>query len=221
MVSSSRRPRLVTVERIVDAGIALTLPEVTVKAVAEKLGVSQVAIYNHVGSADGLRRIVAEGIIDRQEIPVPVGDDVAADLLRLAFALRAFVHRYPGVGAYLAQIDASSRVAVARIDLAMAGYATRYALSARYAAWLVSTVAEHAIALAELIHVPGGRRRGDPEAIRERDDLVVLPHGLATSEAPTPDDYFAWSMRAVILGAITLLDAEHDAIDGATASRGG
>ncbi|MGO2745351.1 TetR/AcrR family transcriptional regulator [Microbacterium sp.] len=203
---SLRRPRLVTEKRIVDAGIAITLPNVTVKSIAAQLGVSTVAVYNHVESADVLRRVVAEGIIDRHTPPAPAGRDLEEDILDLAFALRRFVHDYPGIGPYLAQIDATSQRGVARIDEVMTAYVRRHDLTPRYAAWLVSTVSEHAIALAELVHIRGGRPRNKPEAIAERADLTTLPAAVGTEAGLTPDDYFAWSIRAVIIGAITLLD---------------
>jgi hypothetical protein len=207
MSISSRRPRLVTEERIVDAGIAVTLPNVTVKAIAAELGVSIVAVYNHVESAEALRRMVAEGIIDRHTPPVPTGGDLEEDLVNLAFALRRFVHDYPGIGPYLAQIDSTSRRGVARIDEVMTAYVRLHDLSPRHAAWLVSTVSEHAVALAELVHIKGGRPRDNPEAISGRADLTTLPAAIGTEPGLTPDDYFSWSIRAVIIGAITLLSS--------------
>ena len=65
------RPPLVTTERIVDAGIALTLPALSMKRVAEALGVSEMTLYRHVDNLAGLRRTVAQGIWARTDFPTP------------------------------------------------------------------------------------------------------------------------------------------------------
>ena len=56
------RPPLVTTERIIDAGIALTLPALSMRGVAEALGISEMTLYRHVDNLAGLRRTVAQGI---------------------------------------------------------------------------------------------------------------------------------------------------------------
>jgi AcrR family transcriptional regulator len=98
------RVRRVTVEDIVDAGVAITAAEglaaVTVRAVAARLGVRSPSIYHHLpGGLDELRGLVVgrvQALIDT-EAPAPEG---ASTWERLEVPLRAVGRAnadYPGV----------------------------------------------------------------------------------------------------------------------------
>lgn len=200
------RPRQITRERIVDAGIQLTLPALTVRGVADALGVSTVALHHHIDGVEGLRRLVAEEILHRRVIPPLGGTDLVDDLLTLSCDLRRFVHEHPGIAGYLARIDGSSVEGLAHIDAEHTAYAVAYRLSPTRASWLVSTVAEHAIALAELVYTRSGRPRRSRELIAERTDLTTLPKVQIRRSDHDDDWFFRWSMRATIVGTIALID---------------
>lgn len=201
--SSSRRRR-VTPETLVEAGIELTLPKVTVKALAEKLGVSIVAIYNNIDCIDTLRTLVAEEILQRWQFPMPGDHDTLQEaLLHLSVELRALVHGNPGIARYLLDLDADSPRALNRIDAVDQRYAQLFELNPMQARWAVTTVSEHAIALAELIHTPD-RRSEDGQAILARTDLTLIPLTVDGKERDS-DTSFEWSMRAVIMGTAVVV----------------
>ncbi|MGB2950572.1 MAG: hypothetical protein WBB99_16890, partial [Rhodococcus sp. (in: high G+C Gram-positive bacteria)] len=98
--------RRVTPESLIEAGIELTLPKVTVKAMAEKIGVSIVAIYNHIEGVETLRTLIAEEILARWQFPMPTEADTLEEaLMRMSVELRALVHRNPGIARYLLDLD--------------------------------------------------------------------------------------------------------------------
>ncbi|WP_157105256.1 HTH domain-containing protein [Rhodococcoides kyotonense] len=197
------RRRRVTPETITAAGIELTLPKVTVKTLAEKLGVSIVAIYNNIDGIDAVKDLVAEEILRRWDFPAPAdGESLHDALMRLAIDLRRLVHGHPGIAHYLVNIGAGSHHALAKIDAVQQRYATQYDLSPTQAVWAVATVAEHAIALAELVHTPD-RRQNQP-AMVARDDLSVIPLGV-DAESRSLDSDFEWSMRAAVVGAVAVI----------------
>lgn len=198
------RPPIVTPERIVEAGIAVTLERLTVTAVAAELGVTTAALHQHIDGVDGMRRMVAEEILRRGRLPEVSGTDLGEDLLSLAVGLRSFVHDNPGIGQYLARIDSTSEYGLTWIDTNHAAFATAYALSPTTSAWLVSTVAEHAIALASVVYTREPRPRGGRAAIDARTDLVNLPQVQIRRDDRDDDWFFRWSMRAVVIGAIEL-----------------
>ena len=193
-----------TPENLVEAGIELTLPKVTVKALAEKLGVSIVAIYNNIDCIDSLRTLIAEEILERWQFPMPGDDDTLEEaLLHLSVALRTLVHRNPGIARYLLDLGADSPNALTRIDAVEQRYAELFDLSPMQARWAVTTVSEHAIALAELIHTPD-RRPEDGGAILARTDLTLIPLTVDGKERNS-DTNFEWSMRAVIMGTAVVI----------------
>lgn len=190
---------------MIETGIELTLPKLTVKAVAERLGVSIVAIYNNIESLDALKTEVSEAILRRWTLPMPDNEDsIEQSLATLADGLKDLVHDNPGIAEYLAHLDATSP-ALTRMNKVQKKYAELYGLSPKQTGWVVVTVVEHSIALAELVHVPAGRaRNANSEALKNPDlDFVAQ---TVDDKARTEDDYWAWSMRAVIVGAVSLIN---------------
>lgn len=196
--------RRVTPESLIEAGIELTLPKVTVKAMAEKIGVSIVAIYNHIEGVETLRTLIAEEILARWQFPMPTEADTLEEaLMHMSVELRALVHRNPGIARYLLDLDADSPNALARIDAVEQRYATLFELNPMQARWAVSTVSDHAIALAEMIHTPN-RRSEDSDAMLARTDLTLIPLTV-DGKVRDSDTEFEWSMRAVIMGTAVVI----------------
>lgn len=201
---SPRRKR-VTEANLIEAGIALTLQKLTVKAVAEQLGVSIVAVYNNIEDLHSLKTAVAEEILRRWDFPMPTEADTFEEaLMSLSLGLRSLVHRNPGIAHYLVNIGPESPMTIGRIDEVQQRYSTLFELSPMQARWAVTTVAEHAVALAELVHVADPAPEDDA-AMLARTDLTLIPltvDGKVRSAATN----FEWSMRAVIMGATTIID---------------
>jgi AcrR family transcriptional regulator len=197
------RPRSITEERIVEAGIALTLPELTVAGIATQMGVTVASIYKYVEGIEGLRLMVAEGIMARWSIP-PIGDQpVEAYLAAFSESLRRLVGDNPGIARFLTQVGSATPVTFHKIDAHHAAFAQAYGFSPTQTAWLLTTVVEHAISIADMIHVPSRRiGRADRRLLRDRTDLSnfnkvieILPEGDA-------EGHFRLSMRALITGVL-------------------
>lgn len=205
--SPSPRKRRVTPQTMAEAGIALTLPKVSVKSVAESLGVSIVAIYNNIDDLCYLKALVAEEILRRWSPPLPGDDESMHDaLLTLASAMRELVHSNPGIAEYLIGLTPSSIDAIRMADSVQTRYRTRYDLTPKQATWAVITVCEHALALAEMVYNSARRDREYDDAIAARTDLDTLPGAYDTVDRG-PDGMFLWSMRTVVVGTLELIEA--------------
>lgn len=200
------RPRTITNARILDAGIAMTLPQLTVAGLARRLGVTVAALHRHVGTLEKLHIMVAEEIFARWRIPEIAGQPIADYLLEFADSLRALAHGNPGIARFIAQVSTRAPLTLVKIDAHQAGFARAYGLSPTQTGWLLSVVAQHAVAVADLVHVPGGRPgRDQPGALRARDDLrnlnrvedVIVPYDEIAA--------FRLSMRALVVGALQVV----------------
>lgn len=205
--SPTPRKRRVTPQTMAEAGIALTLPKVSVKSVAESLGVSIVAIYNNIDDLCSLKALVAEEILRRWSPPLPGDDESMHDaLLTLASAMRELVHSNPGIAEYLIGLTPSSIDAIRMADSVQTRYRTRYDLTPKQAAWAVIAVCEHALALAEMVYNSARRDREYDDAIAARTDLDTLPGAYDTVDRG-PDGMFLWSMRTVVVGTLELIES--------------
>jgi AcrR family transcriptional regulator len=101
---------LTATARILDAAIELFASEgvegATIRAVADKAGVSPGLVIHHFGSKDGLRRAADDAVFDR--VVIPAGEQrsagSAAELLaRRAEQAGAALRRYPALCDYLAR----------------------------------------------------------------------------------------------------------------------
>ncbi|MBY4037195.1 hypothetical protein HQO38_16140 [Rhodococcus fascians] len=204
--SSTPRKRRVTPETMAEAGIALTLPKVTVKSVADALGVSIVAIYNNIDGPAALKALVAEEILRRWSPPLPRDDESMHDaLLGLSSALRVLVLENPGIAEYLIGLTPSSVDALRMADTVQTRYRVRYELTSKQATWAVITVSEHALALAQMVYNADRRDREYDDAIAARTDLDTLPGAYDTIDRG-PDGMFLWSMRTVVVGTLALIE---------------
>ncbi|MCK0092567.1 TetR/AcrR family transcriptional regulator [Rhodococcus sp. HNM0563] len=205
-MSSPGRPRLVTPERLVDAGARITLPKLSIRSIASDLGVSEMSVYRHVGDLDGLHRIVADGIVARTPLPEPTADDPEDALVDLALALRDFVVANPGIGRYLTALTPSSEGALGAIDRNQKEFADRYSWEPANASIALSVVAEHAVALAEINPV-SHRDERDTMRPSRADGFRTINSGARKLAHLTPRETFAWSMRATARGVISMLGA--------------
>jgi hypothetical protein len=176
------RPPSITRERIADAGIEMTLPSVSIVGVAALLGVSHIGLYKHVANLAALRELVAEVIFERwQAPPLATGRKAGleADLLAFQRSLRDLVDRNPGLAPFLAVHGAKTPQMVERIEAHQRAFAEAHGLNPAQAAWLLSTVAYHCVALADTVYarqrvVEDGRRAHDPVAAQAEFELGML-----------------------------------------------
>ncbi|MGE0808836.1 MAG: TetR/AcrR family transcriptional regulator [Burkholderiaceae bacterium] len=189
------RPRTITRERIADAGIEIGLPNITFIGVAAALGVSHMALYKHVPSLDALKRLVAEEIFSRWQIPQACGnggDGLKEYLIVFATSVREFVKAHPGLTPYVIRRLAATQPMLAKIDGHQSHIARAYGISKEQARWLLATVAFHCIAVADTVYSVAGREPvvNADRAAEEAEMEVELVQG----------------MHALIVGALAMLE---------------
>lgn len=185
------RPPSITRERIADAGIAMTLPELSFVGVAAALGVSHIALYKHVANLAALRELVAEAIFERwQEPPLDAAGRCSIEENLRAFqrSLRTLVDANPGLAPFLVSHGAKTPEMLARIQRHHAEFSRVHGLPLEQAAWLLSTVAYHAVALADTVY--------SRHAVV---DTTRRPLDRKAQEAE-----FDRSMEALIIGALAM-----------------
>lgn len=142
------RPQTITNEAIIAAGMKVTLPELSIKKVAEEMQVSHMSIYRHVGTAQRLYEMVGEALVNRLDLPMPnSAKDPECFLYELCVQLREQVHLYPGLAKYLLNMDLSTKSMVQRVEEYRDKCATAYGWSKKKTSVLVSSLTLYAICL--------------------------------------------------------------------------
>ncbi|MGE8347685.1 MAG: TetR family transcriptional regulator [Pseudomonas helleri] len=196
------RPRTITRERIVEAGIKMGLPSITFVGVAAALGVSHMALYKHVANLEALKSMVAEEIFTRWQIPQAEADQYSGlkdYMLVFATSVRVFVKAHPGLTPYVIRRLAATQPMLAKIDDHQSHIAQAYGLSKESARWLLATVAFHGIAVADTVYSVTGRE-------------PVLEAERAAEEAEMEAE-LEQGMHALIVGALVLLEQDAEKED--------
>lgn len=190
------RPPSITRERIVDAGIEMGLPNITFVGLAAALGVSHMALYKHVANLEALKAMVAEEIFTRWQIPrVDAGQrgELKEYLTLFATSVRLFVKAHPGLTPYVIRRLAATQPMLAKIDDHQSHIAQVYGITKAQARWLLATVAFHGIAVADTVYSVTGQPAEQAQRLAEEIEMEAeLDRG----------------MRALIVGALTLMDEE-------------
>lgn len=162
------RPPTITRARIADVGIQIGLPNITFVGVAAALGVSQMALYKHVGNLEGLKQLVAEEIFKRWDIPriqEPVLGSLEDYLRKFSVATQMFVRANPGVTPYVIRRLVATPSMLDKIREHQEHIAQVYDVSFERARYLLATVAFHCLAVADTVYAVAGRA---PAAVVER-----------------------------------------------------
>ena len=191
------RPRTITRERIVEAGIEIGLPNITFIGVAAALGVSHMALYKHVANLDALKSMVAEEIFTRWQIPRADADrrgGLKEYMIVFATSVRVFVKAHPGLTPYVIRRLAATQPMLAKIEEHQSHIAQVDGISKQHARWLLATVAFHGIAVADTVYSVTGRES-------------VIEAERAAEEAEMEAE-LAQGMHALIVGALVLLEQD-------------
>ncbi|WP_138737950.1 TetR/AcrR family transcriptional regulator [Pseudomonas sp. FSL W7-0098] len=190
------RPRTITRERIVEAGIEIGLPGITFVGVAAALGVSHMALYKHVANLEALKNLIAEEIFTRWQIPRVDTDqrgELKDYLTVFATSVRLFVKAHPGLTPYVIRRLAATQPMLAKIDEHQSHIAQVYGITKAQARWLLATVAFHGIAVADTVYSVTGQPVEEAQRLAEEIEMEAeLDRG----------------MRALIVGALVLMDEE-------------
>ncbi len=188
------RPRTITRERIVDAGIGIGLLQMTFVGVAAAMGVSHMALYKHVANLAELKRLVAAELFTRWQIPQACPDrhgGLQHYLHVFANSVQAIVKAHPGLTPYVIRRLAATQPILARIDAHQRHIAEAYGISKDEARWLLATVAFHCFAAADTVYTAAGRE-------------PVLDADRSAEEAEMEAE-LAQGVHALIVGALALL----------------
>lgn len=108
--------------RVLEAAVELAdgegIEALTVRRLADVLGVHPTSLYNHVASKDALLAGVVERLFDEAELPAQV--ETWEDwVIALAAALRATARAHPGAFLALARVPATSARPLQQTELAL------------------------------------------------------------------------------------------------------
>jgi AcrR family transcriptional regulator len=90
----SRLTRSAVLAQALALGDESGIEAVTIRGVADRLGVTPMALYRHVGDKEGLRDGLADALYAKLRIPEPT-DDWWEELARLARSTRALLLEHP------------------------------------------------------------------------------------------------------------------------------
>lgn len=113
------RPPRISREQIIQAAQELGLADLTLKAVADRLGVSVAALYHHIDSRDDLARLVADRASARVRIPDDTGQHWALWLWEWARHNHDAFLAQPGLLAQSLDGGISARGIAAHLDAAL------------------------------------------------------------------------------------------------------
>jgi AcrR family transcriptional regulator len=190
------RPAKISRDDIAKAAHEIGMDELTLKAVADELGVSVAGLYHHIDGKDDLLRLAAEYSATRAELPQDRGQHWSIWLMEWAIYNRdAFVSQ-PGLLKHYIDGAVSAEAIVDNID-GILGVLVRQGFGPRQALEAYRTVSTSAIGWAvSTLHEAATVRNGQPQvaeyhrvlAQRDPAELVhlrALIAELATSTPPT------------------------------------
>ena len=190
------RPRTITPERIADAGIALQLPNITLVGIANALGVTQMALYRHVANLDALKRLVAEAIFQRWQIPRARTDGhggLQDYLMTFIASLCELAKANPGLPPYLLRRSVATPPMLDKIAAHQAHVAAAFGLPVERARWLLSTIAFYCIAGADTVYsLAGDPVDASTDAARSAEQAEMLAE-------------FHQGMHALVTGSLIVL----------------
>lgn len=204
---------------MIAAGAAIGLRELSMKAVADALGVSPPALYRHVRDREALEALVGEHLTAGFELPVDVGQPWTDYLVELGHQLRAALLPHPGLGGYLRRLGTASAGTLRIIDRCDQVLVSR-GLRPVDALMAGGTVANFAISYVEMetaaAEVADGGRERFARAVEvigpER--LPVLAAAVAEYRSLGVESYFDWSLTALVRGIeAQLADGVHPVPD--------
>lgn len=208
------RPAKLTNQQILDAAIAIGLPDLTLGKVAKTLGVSVAALYHYFKDRDELAEFVANAII----VDFPLPSDGTGDWFHwahtFAYTQRAIYERFPG----LAQVAVQRTInaAIPRLEQSVR-LAMKSGFDERTAWWATRAIQEfvfswyHRVEIREALAV----RTGESYQTSLRRVVRTFPQGevpLMRSIAmkrheESEDERFEFNLRALLAGIAAMRTA--------------
>jgi AcrR family transcriptional regulator len=205
---------MLTTERVVQAGLALVadqgLTALGVRALSSRLGVTPMALYRHIGSAEQLEHDVLGAILD--EVPLVDPNAPWEEACQAwARAARSVLSTYPGVAQHvltrcfelppmLKQLEALLSAALASGRRGFEAVASANAVLMHV---LMRVEAETAVRRA------GSVRRALREVRARPRDYPALHEHLAHYEVARFDEHFDYGLSVLLAGQCAALEPSH------------
>ena len=107
---------------MIEAAVEVGFADLSVKRVADRLGVGPTALYHHVANLHDLHVAAGEHVMSGLELPQGA-PSARAYLEELARSLRSLERRHPGIGAFCASDDPDAVTTQVTIEAAAQGLA--------------------------------------------------------------------------------------------------
>ena len=213
------RPPRISREQIAEAAVEIGLGELTLRAVAERLGVSIPALYHHVESKDDLVRLAADHAARRAVLPDDRGQHWALWLLEWARYNRDVFFADPALlGEYLR--GGISLAAIAEREDVILGVLVRRGFTILEAESAYELVSSCAVGFAvnairdQATGRPGHDRTTEYGSLLRSRDPADLPYiRLLSAEALTHDGpSFDEQVRSVLIGVAMTYGKDPDSV---------
>jgi TetR/AcrR family tetracycline transcriptional repressor len=215
-----QRPRL-SREAVIDGALALAaeagLDGLTIRRLAQHLGVTPMALYWHFTNKDELLAGVADRIWSRVDCAVEPALPWPEQLRALMRSLVKVLRAYPGVTPVLGSVGTEHAPACLPVMEAALGILHRAGYSPRQGADLCGHGLRTAIGLVGGEQVPPTGRDPEHETAARRKRIVLqnlpagrFPHTVAAagplSSCDDPDAYYEFGIELFVAGVVTLAD---------------
>jgi len=144
---------------VVEAAVDVGFADLSIKRVADRLGVVPTALYHHVANRHDLYVAAGEHVVDGLELPRDATSP-GGYLRELAHALRHLEQRHPGIGAFCSTADPAATATEEKISAAAADL-TEMDVSSTDAAMLTAIAANIAFSFAATERAEGQRAASD------------------------------------------------------------
>jgi AcrR family transcriptional regulator len=192
----------------VTAGVAIGIPNLTMKAVADALGVSDAALYHHFPSRDALITAVVDASVRGAAFPEDRGQGWREWMTEFAGALRDLLLANPGAAAFGAVRGPTSPEQVELVARAV-GVLRRSGFDAAEAAMIYSLVSSYVISSVHAEERRAAARTGGadiPERFAEalralgEDDSRLLQQVARTWARTSPQERFRYGLGVILDG---------------------
>lgn len=205
-INMGGRPAQIDREQILEAALSIGVDNLSMHAVARKLGVSTTALYRYVDSKDALINCCMDLFCER--VLLPSKDLPWHEFLEgVGHAFRRALAQTPGAYAYGFKVGPTTPAAYRIIEDSLTALVDA-GLTSREAWWAYGLVVDHAFVFAqkeshyremERQHGPGGYR-----VVRLSDEEVapfpVLGEVIANAQPPEFEEAFAYQLRCIVDG---------------------
>lgn len=212
------RPSIISTEAILEAGLAIGLADLSVSAVAERLGVTRTAIYRHVPGRAALETLVGEDLLGRAEPPPDRQQPLDAYLQEFGWWLRDLTRATPGLADYMVHLFPRSPASGRLMEHAVA-VTVSHGWTPPAAVYITTAVARSTLSLVRsevetetyLQHLAA---EGSDAVSRVEETMRALP--LVSTAVPffegiDEDIRFDWYLRAIVAGTLAVApDLERD-----------